>query len=44
MGEATGVFYYVLPGIASVASFTLNLTSPIGVTAFSSLFQIGWYD
>lgn len=42
MAEATGVFFYVFPGIASVAGFTLNATSAAGVTAFSSLFQIGW--
>ncbi|ROV98011.1 hypothetical protein VMCG_07008 [Cytospora schulzeri] len=42
MAEATGVFFYVFPGIASVAAFTLNLESPLGVTAFGSLFQIGW--
>lgn len=42
MAEATGVFFYVFPGIASIAGFTLNATSPAGVTAFSSLFQIGW--
>jgi len=42
MAEATGVFFYVFPGIASVASFTLNTASPIGVTAFGSIFQIGW--
>lgn len=42
LAEATGVFFYVFPGIASVAGFTLNATSPIGVTAFGSLFQIGW--
>jgi len=42
MAEATGVFFYVFPGIASVASFTINLASPEGVTAFGSLFQIGW--
>lgn len=42
MAEATGVFFYVFPGIASVAGFTINVTSPIGVTAFGSLFQIGW--
>lgn len=41
MAEATGVFFYVFPGIASVAAFTLNGTSPLGVTAFGSLFQIG---
>ncbi|KAF1733670.1 putative membrane protein [Beauveria bassiana] len=42
MAEATGVFFYVFPGIAAVASFTLNLASPVGVAAFGSLFQIGW--
>ena len=42
MAEATGVFFYVFPGIASVAAFTINATSPVGVTAFGSLFQIGW--
>ena len=42
MAEATGVFFYVLPGIASVATFTLNAESPLGVTAFGSIFQIGW--
>lgn len=41
MAEATGVYFYVFPGIASVAAFTLNATSPLGVTAFGSLFQIG---
>jgi glycerol uptake facilitator-like aquaporin len=41
LAEATGVFFYVFPGIASVASFTLNEASPLGVTAFGSLFQIG---
>lgn len=42
MAEATGVFFYVFPGIASVAGFTLNATNAAGVTAFSSLFQVGW--
>lgn len=32
----------VFPGIASVASMYLNATSPLGVTAFGSIFQIGW--
>ncbi|KAF2801911.1 aquaporin-like protein [Mytilinidion resinicola] len=36
--EATGVFFYVYPGIASTAAFFLNDTEPI----FGSLFQIGW--
>ncbi|KAI4098401.1 MAG: hypothetical protein LQ339_006456 [Xanthoria mediterranea] len=42
MAEATGVFYYVFPGIAAIASFTLNLENEAGVAAFGSLFQIGW--
>lgn len=42
MAEATGVFFFVFPGIASIAGFTLNASSAVGVTAFSSLFQIGW--
>ena len=42
LAEATGVFFYVFPGIASIASFTINGESPLGVTAFGSLFQIGW--
>ncbi|KAK7533320.1 aquaporin-like protein [Phyllosticta citribraziliensis] len=36
--EATGVFFYVYPGIAATATFFLNGTEP----AFSSIFQIGW--
>lgn len=40
--EATGVFLYVFPGIAAVASFTVNLSNPVGAAAFGSLFQIGW--
>jgi len=42
MGEATGVFFYVLPGIASIASFTLNGTSPLGITFFGNLLQTGF--
>ncbi|GME35596.1 aquaporin-like protein [Neofusicoccum parvum] len=36
--EATGVFFYVYPGIAATASFFLNETEP----AFGSLLQIGF--
>lgn len=42
MAEATGVFFYVFPGIAAVASTYLNADSPLGVTLFGSIFQIGW--
>ncbi|KAI9744877.1 MAG: hypothetical protein M1818_001802 [Claussenomyces sp. TS43310] len=38
MAEATGVFFYVYPGIASTAVFFLNNTEP----QFSSLLQIGF--
>lgn len=38
LAEATGVFFYVYPGIAASASFFLNKTEP----AFGSIFQIGW--
>lgn len=44
MAEATGVFFYVYPGVAATASFILNVNDetnePI-VSAFSSFFQIG---
>ncbi|KAF2088559.1 aquaporin-like protein [Saccharata proteae CBS 121410] len=36
--EATGVFFYVYPGIAATASFFLNDTNP----AFGSLLQVGF--
>ena len=49
-GEATGVFFYVFPGIASVASFTLATTNPaaigengtpgIGVPIFGSIVSL----
>lgn len=46
MAEATGVFFYVFPGIASVASFTLATTNGVGeelgIPVFGSIFQIGW--
>lgn len=38
MAEATGVFFYVYPGIASTAAFFLNGLEP----QFGSLFMIGW--
>ncbi|KAM3502990.1 hypothetical protein MY11210_008880 [Beauveria gryllotalpidicola] len=42
LAEATGVFFYVFPGIAAAASFTLNLSNPAGTAAYGSLFQTGW--
>ncbi|CAK3823966.1 glycerol uptake facilitator [Lecanosticta acicola] len=38
MAEATGVFFYVFPGIAAVTSFTINQQN----AAFGSLFQVGF--
>lgn len=38
MAEATGVFFYVYPGIAATAAFFTNGTEP----QFGSLFMIGW--
>ncbi|RMZ87335.1 hypothetical protein DV736_g5438, partial [Chaetothyriales sp. CBS 134916] len=46
IAEATGVFFFVFPGIASVATFVLSETSAgaqdLGLAAFGSIFQIGW--
>ena len=42
MAEATGVFFYVFPGIASVASLLVNAENPLGASVFGSFFQIGW--
>ena len=48
MAEATGVFFYVFPGIAAITGFTLSGGIPqvtednFGLAAFGSLFQIGW--
>lgn len=38
MAEATGVFFYVLPGIASTASFTLQKENPF----YGSILQVGF--
>jgi len=37
IAEATGVFFYVYPGLASTAAFLINEANP----AFGSMFQIG---
>ena len=42
LAEATGVFFYVFPGIAAVASTYLNAAAPTGASVFGSIFQIGW--
>lgn len=38
MAEATGVFFYVFPGIAAITSFTIN----DGAAGFGSILQIGF--
>lgn len=44
MAEATGVFFYVLPGVAAVTTFTLATYSAagkeVGPAAFGGLMQI----
>ena len=42
MAEATGVFFYVFPGIAAVASTYLNAAAPPSPTTFGSILQIGF--
>ncbi|KAK3937816.1 aquaporin-like protein [Diplogelasinospora grovesii] len=40
--EATGVFMFCFPGLASVASFILNADDEFVITAYGSIFQVGW--
>ena len=42
MAEATGVFFYVFPGIAATGSLFLNTTGQLPAPVYGSLFQIGW--
>lgn len=46
MAEATGVFFYVLPGCAAITAFTLagynEAAQTLGVPAFGGLMQIGF--
>lgn len=46
MAEATGVFFYVLPGCAAITAFTLagynDTAQSLGVPAFGGLMQIGF--
>ncbi|KAK5075808.1 hypothetical protein LTR24_009862 [Lithohypha guttulata] len=45
MAEATGVFFYVFPGIAAICTFTLATTDAagqeLGVSVFGGILQIG---
>ncbi|TID26756.1 putative glycerol uptake [Venturia nashicola] len=42
VAEATGVFFYVFPGIAAIASFTVNTEAALPVSFFSNLLQVGF--
>jgi glycerol uptake facilitator-like aquaporin len=43
MAEATGVFFYVFPGIAAVAAFTVNATGdPLPAPFYSNILQVGF--
>ena len=46
MAEATGVFFYVFPGIAAITAFTLSTTNglgeALGVATFGGIFPIGF--
>jgi len=42
LAEATGVFFYVYPGIACTAGFILNSSNPTPDLQFSSMLQIGF--
>jgi glycerol uptake facilitator-like aquaporin len=44
MAEATGVYFYVFPGIAAIAQFTVNASpeSPLPVPFFSNILQVGF--
>jgi len=46
MAEATGVFFYVFPGIAAICAFTLSTTNglgeELGVSTFGGIFPIGF--
>jgi len=44
IAEATGVFFYVFPGIAAVASFTVNASpqNPIPIFFYGNILQVGF--
>ena len=42
MAEATGVFFYVFPGIAAIASFTVNQAGQLPVPFYSNILQVGF--
>jgi len=42
VAEATGVFFYVFPGIAAIASFTVNSTGPLPVPFYGNILQVGF--
>jgi len=42
MAEATGVFFYVFPGIAAIASFTTNIGGLLPLPFYGNVLQIGF--
>lgn len=42
IAEATGVFFYVFPGIAAICAFTVNSTGAFPVTFYSNILQVGF--
>ncbi|KAJ9199477.1 hypothetical protein DTO166G4_5491 [Paecilomyces variotii] len=40
IAEATGAFFYVFPGLASITTFVLNTQKELRATAYGSFFQI----
>jgi len=42
IAEATGVFFYVFPGIAAITSFTINTTGAFPVPFYSNILQVGF--
>jgi MIP family channel proteins len=42
MAEATGVFFYVFPGIAAIASFTVNSTGALPLPFYGNILQVGF--
>jgi hypothetical protein len=42
IAEAAGVFFYVFPGIAAIASFTVNTAGPLPVPFYGNILQVGF--
>lgn len=42
IAEASGVFFYVFPGIAAITAFTVNTTGALPVPFYGNILQIGF--